>query len=471
MLYSRLFIACISFMATLNAATPLQEEEYDAIVVGAGVAGLSAANTLQENGVKRVLVLEAANRIGGRIWTNDSWGSKMELGASWIHGIENSPLYDVVSGMNLTIQPTIYNNASLDAKLNSMALYNQDGKKLSVQAVKALQDQVDEFEKYLDEINSHGREHSFTYIDALNGFAKKYNLTKDDYDRLYFVLRLLNTYEIAVDLEDMCVNVEELYKQSQVSGTNGIIPLGYNLVTAKLAKNLAIELNCKVDKIDYSDDTVLVDSSKGQFRAKNCIVTVPLGVLKNNEIAFTPTLPKEKQDVIEHIQVGTFNKIYLFFPTMFWDKNVEWIECIPPADAKDAIFDIMNFGKYFHQPILLVFTAGSFAKEVENWSDKTTVETIMNTLKKIYGPNVPEPSSYLITRWGKDPLFYGSYSSPGLKADNSTYLAFATPVNNRLFFAGEATSQTDCSTVLGGFTSGQRAAKQILDKVKANKES
>lgn len=166
--------------------------------------------------------------------------------------------------------------------------------------------------------------------------------------------------------------------------------------------------------------------------------------------------------MIDKIQTGVFNKIYLLFPCVFWDKEVEWIEQITSSEFRDQIYDIMNFGKYFKQPILLVFTAGSFAKEVENWSDEKTINSIMSVLKKIYGNDIPDPSSYRITRWGKDPLSLCSYSSPGLQSDEQTYATFAEPVKEHLFFAGEATSQTDCSTVLGAFTTGQRAARQVL---------
>jgi monoamine oxidase len=459
-----LLFACLCFCNNALAITcSPQEEVYDVIVVGAGVSGLSAAATLRKNGVRKVLVLEAANRIGGRVWTVDPWGSKLELGASWIHGIENSPLFGVVKDLNLAIQPTIYNNACLSCKMNSMAIYDTNGQRLSKTEVIQLQNEVEKFEKYLDTINlQEGREHALTYMDALNDYAQQNGLSTEMYNQLYFTLRLLNTYEVAVDLQSMSVALEELYKKTQVSGTNGIIPLGYNLVASKLAKYLSIELNCKVSQISYGNEIVECTTNNGVFRAKNCIVTVPLGVLKQNAISFTPPLSQEIKDVFAKIQVGVFNKVYLFFPCTFWDQDVEWIEVIPPPTARDQIYDIMNLGKYFRQPILLTFTAGSFARDAENWSDETTINSIMTVLKKIYGPNIPAPSSYIITRWGQDPLFYGSYSSPGLQADEKTYATFAEPIQGRLFFAGEATSQTDCSTVLGAFETGQRAATQVL---------
>lgn len=440
-------------------------DTYDVLVVGGGIAGLSAATTLRKNGIEKILILEAADRIGGRVWTEDPWGSKLEMGASWIHGIENSPTFELMKEMNVTIQPTIYRSSCPTCKMNSMALYDQNGKRLSNEELTQLQHLADEFEIYLDKIPEHDGSKGLTFLDALKSFSTEKKLTEQMFDKLYFTVRLLMTYEFSIDLEKISINTMKLYGHSKVSGTNGIIPLGYNLLAAKLAKNIPMELNCKVEGISYDKDVIECRTSKGHFKTKNCVITVPLGVLKQNKIAFSPSLPKDKQEVIDKIDMGVFNKIYLLFPCVFWDNDVEWIEPMPSSKMRDQIYDILNFGKYFKQPILLAFTAGSFAKDVEKWSDKETIDSIMTVLKKIYGDNIPSPSSYRITRWGQDPLFFGSYSSPGLHADAQTYETFAAPVENRLFFAGEATSQTDCSTVLGAFTSGQRAAQQILHKM------
>jgi len=441
-------------------------ETYDAIIVGGGISGLSAAHTLKKNGVEKIVILEAADRIGGRVWTEDPWGSKLEMGASWIHGIENSPTFEIVKNMNITIQPTIYSHSCLTCKMNSMALYDSNGKRLNKEDVTQLQDYVEQFLQYLHEINTQNKNNSLTFVEALDDFSKKNKLSEDFYNRLYFTLRLLNTYEFAIDLQNMAVSLEKLSMHSQVSGTDGIIPFGYNLVSSKLAKNIPLELNCKVDGISYDKPIVEISTNKGIFKTKNCIVTVPIGVLKEKTITFSPALPKEKLLAIDDLQVGLFNKVYLLFPCAFWDQEVEWIEPIPSSKSRDQIWDIMNFGKYFKQPILLVFTAGSFAKEVEKWSDEKTIDSVMSVLKKLYGENIPSPSSYRITRWGSNPFSLCSYSAPGLKPEVKAYENLAAPVNDCLYFAGEATSTTDPSTVLGAFSSGERAAKQVLKEMK-----
>ena len=247
----------------------------------------------------------------------------------------------------------------------------------------------------MHEVNTKS-DNTLNFVDALNGFAKKNNFSDKMYDRLYFTLRLLMTYEMAIDLEQMAVSLEKVALHSQVSGTDGIIPLGYNLLASKLAKYLPLEFGCKVGAISYDKEIIEITTNKGVYKAKNCIVTVPLGVLKEKTIAFSPALPKEKLEAIDNLQLGIFNKVYLLFPCAFWDSDVEWIEPMPSSKSRDQIWDILNFGKYFKQPILLVFTAGSFAKEVEKWSDEKTIDSIMSVLKKLYGENIPAPSSHRI---------------------------------------------------------------------------
>ena len=250
--FSLAFLLCNNL---LFGACHSQGDVYDVIVVGAGISGLSAANTLKENGVKNILVLEAADRIGGRVWTEDPWGSKMEMGASWISGIENSPTFEIVKEMNIATQPTIYSHHCLACKMNSMALYGPDGKRLTKEEVIQLQDYVNQFTQYLEETASQGDTNSqafnsLTFLDVLNDFSKKNKLSEQTYNRLYFALRLLVSYEMAVDLKDISAHLGRLTSTSKVSGSDVIIPLGYNLVSSKLAKDTPLELNCTVTGIN-----------------------------------------------------------------------------------------------------------------------------------------------------------------------------------------------------------------------------
>ena len=160
--------------------------------------------------------------------------------------------------------------------------------------------------------------------------------------------------------------------------------------------------------------------------------------------------------------MGFLNKIYLFFDKTFWDQSIEWISMMPSKEKPKEHYEALNLYKFVKQPILLFFSAGSFSEKTESWTDKKIIDNVMHHLKLMYGNNIPSPSAYLITRWGKDPFAHGSYSYPGVGTTLDDYKTLAAPVANKLFFAGEATSSTDPSTVHGAYMSGIAAAELIL---------
>ena len=179
--------------------------------------------------------------------------------------------------------------------------------------------------------------------------------------------------------------------------------------------------------------------------------------------------------------MGVYNKIFLLFNRVFWNKKAEWIGMVPKENSPYQWVDIMNYYTFTKQPILLVFTAASFAKQIETWPDEKIISSIMQVLRTIYGKDIPEPSSYVITRWYQDPYARGSYSYLPVGAKVKDYAEISKPVMNRLFFAGEATSTSDPSTVHGAYfsgvhaaqrayQSGMRAAKQI-EKLKSHNRS
>src|SRR5262249_40281067 len=124
--------------------------------------------------------------------------------------------------------------------------------------------------------------------------------------------------------------------------------------------------------------------------------------------------------------------------------------------------EIVNFHKIAGLPLLLAFSAGAAGEQNELRSDAELVACLMECLRKMYGPDIPEPSGHLITRWNKDPFSLGSYSYVPVGSTQSQRRQIGMPVANRLFFAGEATSQFFPSTVHGAFLSGVRAAYEIM---------
>lgn len=443
-------------------------DEYDVIIVGAGVSGLSTARELKlADPELSVLILEADNRIGGRIWTVNPWGTKLELGASWIHGIENNPLIDIFIGMGHPTQPTIYNDLSITMKLKSTTLFDSHGNKISRERKENLSALSEQFLKFLTKEQSIAPPPEYSLMEVFQKFAKENNITGELLNELFQITRILHSNEYAADLQNLSIFEHECYYfegEEASFGSNAILPYGYDFLTSFIASNLAVKVNTKVTEISYSQNGVLFQTNNGSYKAKYGVLTVPLGVLQAKAISFDPPLPTLQQEAIDHLQMGIFNKIYLFFPCVFWDTS-EWIISIPPAGSHE-IFDFMNLHRYCKHPILLGFVSGQFAIDLEKKNDNEIIELCMNKLRKMYGNKIPNPSSALITRWGQNPLFYGSYSYlPSTPYKTNPHAVMAPPLENRLFFGGEAFSMHQNSTVYGAYMRGQQIANEILENV------
>ncbi len=455
-----LLISVFIFSFSINAfSTPTSQPKYKVIIVGAGIAGLTAAKTLTDAHIP-VLVLEARNRIGGRIYTVHPWVKNMDLGAGWIHGIYNNPIADISNSQHLKTTPTLYNDNRLYARFKSDTIYNNTGNKIDNAEVENLIPIAKKFDDYLAKHRSEASNRSIE--DAAKEFAILEHLNAKQTTLFNYIVKIAYIFEFAADTSNISAQVETSYAGSIADGENVLISNGFNSVLSPLADNVPIELNQSVYKIAYGTQGVDVYTDKNHFQANYVIVTVPLGVLKADTIQFSPKLPEQKRNAIKQLGMGTYNKIYLLFNRVFWDKQAEWLGYLPSTKNKNDLIDILNYYKFSNIPALLVFTAGKSGTEIEQWDDKSTLTHVMSILKKMYGANIPEPSSYVITRWNSEPYTRGAYSYLPVGVNKNAFSILAAPVMNQVFFAGEATSTTDPATTHGAYLSGLRAANEIL---------
>jgi monoamine oxidase len=213
-----------------------------------------------------------------------------------------------------------------------------------------------------------------------------------------------------------------------------------------------------VNSVTYDQAGVKVETSAGGFSGIKAVVTFPLGMLKQNLVRFDPPLPAKKQAAIDRLEMGVLNKVYLKFPSVFWDAE----EAISYVGERTGEWcDWLNLAPYIHEPALLAFHGGAKGFEIENFSDEEIIAGAMKTLRVIYGAAIPDPVEYVITRWSEDPLTFGSYSYIPPFASGKDYDALAESVDDVLFFAGEATNREYPSTAHGAYMSGLRAAGEL----------
>lgn len=422
----------------------------DVIVIGAGIAGLAAAVKIQSSG-KKVIVLEAQNKTGGRILTDRSLSIPLDLGASWIHGINKNPITDLATTLKLKTVVTDY---------NLIQRYDFDGQ--------AITDSEDKLVDY--NYNSLMSDVSIIQRAAIADKALGSSITSSMSSKQYssFEQRAIQ-YSLNTEIErEYGANVNNLSlkywdQDSAFSGNDVLLPQGYDQITNYLSTNLDIRLSTIVNQIDYRTSSVVVTTNNGNFTAPKVIVTIPLGVLKTNAVTFTPSLPFTHNSAINRIGMGILNKLYLLFPKVFWepDWKPQLLGYIGNQQKKGQWAEWYNCNTSHGKPILLGFNAASYASTVESYTDTQTVTDAMNILKIIYGTSIPNPIGYKLTRWGKNPWSLGSYSFMANGASGADYDALTSPINGRVFFAGEHTNKKYLGTVHGAYLSGIRVSNQV----------
>lgn len=417
------------------------------LVLGAGIAGLAAARALTEQG-RSVIILEARNRVGGRMWTDSSLGVPLDLGASWIHGVNGNPITKLAKQFGVKTVPTDDENS---------IMFNADGSEYSDvewEETESLFEEIYEEVALMQEET----ESDTSLQDAFDAVLSEYDLSDEQMRRLNYYAYLGTSLEYGADMNDL--SLWEWDQDEEFGGEEVIFPGGYNQITNGLAKGLDIRLETVVKTIRYGDDGVVVETTAGDFVADQAVVTFPLGVLKQASVKFEPPLPESKQSAIQKLAMGVLNKVYLRFPEVFWDENVETISYL--GDVLGEWSDWLSFVPFTGEPVLMAFHGGDKGFALENLSDDVIVAGAMKTLQVMFGESVPEPIGVLITRWGKDPFALGAYSHIPPFASGEDYDALFEPVDDKLYFAGEATSREYPSTVHGAYLSGLAAAREML---------
>ncbi len=424
------------------------------IVIGAGMAGLTAAKYLSNSGFDTI-VLDGKDYIGGRTHTIDLSGATVDLGAAWIHGPRNHPAamlakksgisYDSHDFLN-TYEPFyskfIDNFLTSDAIKTYLAYANDFNQEVS-NIVTALGPQAkarDVIEIYLDsqELTGLDRDHAQLFIELdLTDYAAPI-------DQFSFYSELMREGNFGVS-----------------KGDDQILDGGYKSIIDLLAENLDIRLESNVHRIEYDQAGVHVHTQNEVFQGTHVIVTIPLGVLKTGNIEFSPVLPDSKLNAIDRLDMGNLEKVIFVYNQKFWDTPLDgaWGYGSGLDLAYSQFIDITQFAG---KPTIACLYYGQSARTIPNLkTDQEIIAEALSLLSKFIGESAIQPIDTYVTRWVNDPFTLGSYSYLPVGSSQEDHVELAQPVGERILFAGEATHETANGTVNGAMLTGIREAMRL----------
>lgn len=424
----------------------------DVLIIGAGLAGLSAAQRLIECD-REVLVLEARSRIGGRVWTTSTFGAPMDLGAGWIHGWKDNPLWELAQGLGMKATPTNYDSTSMfDESGNKINAFKRlTGMRRPDQAFAGIVALANELDA------------DISIADAVERISVEMDLTA--VERSFLNRRLSELESLnGEDLENQSLFARIKTFQATARGADMVLKDGFSPIIDHLAEGVDIVLEEPVVAIKHSKSEVTVETEANKYKADAVIITLPLGVLKAGTIEFTPKLPDYKREAISILPMALYDKVLLRFPRVFWNAKRDMIEFA--RAEREPVANFLNWHKYTGKPVLMASLAGSKARAMEDLDDAQVQNEIMKLLRRCYKEKTLEPTAMQFIRWGKDRFAHGSYSLVPIGCNPKHFKSLARSVD-RLFFAGEATTFLNQGTAHGAYLSGIRAADELLTSLKS----
>ncbi|KIO21448.1 hypothetical protein M407DRAFT_245471 [Tulasnella calospora MUT 4182] len=492
---------------------------YDAIVVGGGISGLAAAQGLVKKG-HSVLLLEARNRLGGRIytWRSEDGKAFADQGASFVHGVEGNPLVEISEKLGLHLHPSgspngrakEYDGTPVDPKLvqtigmnvfttifGHLRFASQYGPTPPTSTPLAAPLFSSESPLY-EGLDERGRFYANSVALMLEGWTgaplKKVSFRWWGWDEDFQGedAYMADGYSKVID-----------WLESDVRNGSGEIRLAEQVTAVELTGD------------PMSDDTLVKVTSKStasepvEYLSKTVLVSVPLGVLKSDTIKFSPPFPPCRQASIESLGFGVLNKVTLVYSERWWSEDEQDFLLLPKVEEPSAANRtndsfashrsvwFLNLWKRSKVPALQLFMGGGVGDQMEKYTNEEISNWAQDGLARYFRQDpdihVPAPKEIIITRWRGDPFARGSYTYiPPADVDDELegvveegqlagqvskeggspldLMELSHPLWNRLFFAGEHTSTDHYASVHGAYLTGVTQGVKMSVALEASSE-
>ncbi|MEH3101984.1 flavin monoamine oxidase family protein [Sphingomonas adhaesiva] len=397
------------------------------VVIGAGAAGIAAARHLHDAG-RRVLLLEASDRIGGRARSLRHGDATLDLGCGWLHSARRNPWTDIARARGFTIA-------------TDTARWGEQWRDLGYppaeqQAFAAARDRWEE----------RARAASAGPDRPLSAFV-----AADDPSRP--MLDAISGFANGAPLDEVSLH-DWLAYEDAATDDNWSVREGYGTLIAAHAQGVDVRLSTPVTRIDHRGRTLRVETSAGTIEASAAIVAVPTTILADGRLIFDPPLPA-KRDAAAALPLGVADKVFLSVDRVDWPANAHLIG--DPHRGRTASYRLSPLGF----PMIEAFFGGDTAAMLEE--DGAAAAFAIDELAALLGSDWRQRMRPVAaTRWRHESWIGGSYSHARI-GQAAARDVLAAPVDGRLFFAGEACHGHDFSTAHGAYETGVASARALLD--------
>lgn len=398
------------------------------VVIGAGAAGVAAARRLREAGAS-VRVLEARNRIGGRARTQQVEGLPLDLGCGWLHSADENDWAGLAErlglGLDMTEPPWRRGGLNIGFQPGEHAEFQQ--------ALDGFYGRIDAFDPAAGDVcASTLLEPGCRWNGLIDAVSSWVNGCETD-----------------------CQSVVD-WQRYRDTGVNWRVREGYGSLVALYGADLDVAFGTPVTRIVHDTRDVRLETPGGTLSARAVIVTVPTNVIADEALTFSPALP-DKVDAAARLPLGYDDKLFI---------AVEKADALPIEERLFGAIDRSSTGSYhfrpFGRPVIECYFGGSLARDLEKQGEAGFFAFASEQLANHFGAAFKRRLRPLaVSAWGRDPFARGSYSH-ALPGGSDLRAVLASPVDERLFFAGEACSARDFSTAHGAYRSGIAAADAAL---------
>ena len=409
--------------------------EVDIAVIGAGAAGIGAARRLVEADAVSVLVLEARDRVGGRVHTIAPAGFPLDRGAECSHSADRNPLAPIAQRLGFSVhrRPPEWTTR-----------LRRSGETIEAEA------------DWLATRESQSRARRKAAAEPIDRPLASLLAPEGRWNKL---LDATSTWGNGAELDRVSVKDNVRYEDS---GTNWRLAEGYGRLFETLANGLPLACAAAVSRVDHGRLAIRLETTRGTVAASRVIITVPTSSIAAEIIRFDPPLP-EKISAAAGLPLGVDNKLFIALSDQFPRVASDTFLVGSTTSRETMTYQVRPLDR----PAIYCFFGGRFAAALEREGEAAMFAFASDELARLFGNDVRKRMAPLAsTAWLQDPWSRGSYSYalPG-HADDRARLA--APVDDRLFFAGEATSPNFFSTAHGAWLSGITAADAALASLKA----